>query len=118
MAHWFQTSHTNHVTAIFTCHRVFSGSTVNRHIPRPLSTVALSIGTGTLMFPIFVLSTEFSKILKVIINDNNPVVYSINFRVLLTRALYLILKELEHRKFGWKVLILKYVLGKSLSKEM
>ena len=28
------------------------------------------------------------------------------------------LKELEHRKFGWKVLILKYDLGKSLSKEM
>jgi len=29
-----------------------------------------------------------------------------------------ILKELEHRKMGWKVLILKYDLGKSLSKEM
>jgi len=28
------------------------------------------------------------------------------------------LKELEHRKWGWKVLILKYDLGKSLSKEM
>jgi len=28
------------------------------------------------------------------------------------------LKELEQRKFGWKVLILKYDLGKSLSKEM
>jgi len=28
------------------------------------------------------------------------------------------LKELEHRKLGWKVLILKYDLGKSLSKEM
>ena len=27
-------------------------------------------------------------------------------------------KELEHRKLGWKVLILKYNLGKSLSKEM
>jgi len=27
-------------------------------------------------------------------------------------------KELEHRKLGWKVLILKYDLGKSLSKEM
>ena len=26
--------------------------------------------------------------------------------------------ELEHRKLGWKVLFLKYVLGKSLSKEM
>ena len=25
------------------------------------------------------------------------------------------LKELEHRKLGWKVLILKYDLGKSLS---
>ena len=30
----------------------------------------------------------------------------------------LFLKELEHRKLGWKVLILKYDLGKSLSKEM
>jgi len=28
------------------------------------------------------------------------------------------LKVLEHRKLGWKVLILKYDLGKSLSKEM
>jgi len=28
------------------------------------------------------------------------------------------LKELEHSKLGWKVLILKYDLGKSLSKEM
>jgi len=28
------------------------------------------------------------------------------------------LKELEHGKLGWKVLILKYDLGKSLSKEM
>jgi len=28
-----------------------------------------------------------------------------------------ILKELEQRKLGWKVLILKYDLGKSLSKE-
>jgi len=28
------------------------------------------------------------------------------------------LKELEHRKLGWKVLILKCYLGKSLSKEM
>ena len=28
------------------------------------------------------------------------------------------LKELEHRKLDWKVLILKYDLGKSLSKEM
>jgi len=30
----------------------------------------------------------------------------------------LYLKELEHRKMGWKVIILKYNLGKSLSKEM
>jgi len=29
-----------------------------------------------------------------------------------------VLKELEHRKLGRKVLILKYDLGKSLSKEM
>ena len=29
-----------------------------------------------------------------------------------------ILKELEHRQLGWKVLILKYDLGKSPSKEM
>ena len=28
------------------------------------------------------------------------------------------LKKLEHRKLGWKVLILKNYLGKSLSKEM
>jgi len=28
------------------------------------------------------------------------------------------LKELEHRQLGWKVFILKYDLGKSLSKEM
>ena len=28
------------------------------------------------------------------------------------------LKELEHRTLGWKELILKYDLGKSLSKEM
>jgi len=28
------------------------------------------------------------------------------------------LKELEHRKLGLKVLILKYDLGKSLNKEM
>ena len=27
-------------------------------------------------------------------------------------------QELEHRKLGWKVLILKYDLGKSFSKEM
>jgi len=31
---------------------------------------------------------------------------------------YYALKELEHRKLGWKVLILKYDLGKSLSKKM
>ena len=30
----------------------------------------------------------------------------------------LFLKELEHRKLGWKVLILEYDLGKSLGKEM
>jgi len=29
-----------------------------------------------------------------------------------------ILKEPEHRTLGWKVLILNYDLGKSLSKEM
>ena len=29
-----------------------------------------------------------------------------------------LLKELEHRKLGWKVFILKYDVGKSLSKEM
>jgi len=28
------------------------------------------------------------------------------------------LKELEHRKLGWELLILKYDLGKSLSKEL
>jgi len=28
------------------------------------------------------------------------------------------LKGLEHRKIGWKILILKYDFGKSLSKEM
>jgi len=28
------------------------------------------------------------------------------------------LKEIEHRKLAWKVFILKYDLGKSLSKEM
>jgi len=33
-------------------------------------------------------------------------------------GLMVILKELEHRKLGWKVLILKYDLGESLSKEM
>ena len=32
--------------------------------------------------------------------------------------LSLLLKELEHRILGWKVLILKYDLGKSLNKEM
>jgi len=31
---------------------------------------------------------------------------------------FLFLKELEHWKLAWKVLILKYDLGKSLSKEM
>jgi len=31
---------------------------------------------------------------------------------------YKMLMELDHRKLGWKVLILKYDLGKSLSKEM
>jgi len=35
---------------------------------------------------------------------------------MLTYSFYL--KELEHRKLGWKVLILKYNLGNSLSKEM
>jgi len=28
------------------------------------------------------------------------------------------LKELEHRKLGWKVFILKYDLGKTICKEM
>jgi len=28
------------------------------------------------------------------------------------------LKEVEHRKLGWNILILKYDLSKSLSKEM
>jgi len=28
------------------------------------------------------------------------------------------LKEIEHRKLGWKALILKYDIGKSLSKVM
>jgi len=37
---------------------------------------------------------------------------------LLLHIPFLCLKELEHRKLGWKVLILKYDLGKSLSKEM
>jgi len=31
---------------------------------------------------------------------------------------FLVKKELEHRNWVWKVLILKYDLGKSLSKEM
>jgi len=31
---------------------------------------------------------------------------------------FLKLKELEHRKLGWKELNLKYDLGKSLSEEM
>jgi len=31
---------------------------------------------------------------------------------------FIVLKELEHRKLGGKVLILKYDSGKSLSKEM
>jgi len=34
-----------------------------------------------------------------------------------TLLLKMSLKELEHRKLGWNVLILKYDLGKSLSKE-
>jgi len=38
-------------------------------------------------------------------------------RLILT-CCYDILKELEHRKLGWKVLVLKYDLGNSLSKEM
>jgi len=29
-----------------------------------------------------------------------------------------LLKEIEHKKLGWKVRILKYDLGKSLNKEM
>jgi len=29
-----------------------------------------------------------------------------------------VLNELEHRKLGWNVFLLKYDLGKSLSKEM
>jgi len=37
---------------------------------------------------------------------------------LITNANNLPLKELEHRKLGWKVFILIYDLGKSLSKEM
>jgi len=36
--------------------------------------------------------------------------------VMLKCKLYL--KELEHRQLGWKELILKYDLSKSLSKEM
>ena len=35
-----------------------------------------------------------------------------------TKCSHTMLKELEHRNLGWKVLILKYDLGKSLSKEM
>jgi len=31
---------------------------------------------------------------------------------------FVLLKELEHSKLGWKVLISKYDLGNSLSKEM
>ena len=38
--------------------------------------------------------------------------------VLYSQFVKSILKELEHRKLGLKVLILKYDLGKSLSKEM
>jgi len=34
------------------------------------------------------------------------------------KPIYECLKQLEHRTFGWKVPILKYDLGKSLSKEM
>jgi len=34
------------------------------------------------------------------------------------RSYQLRLKELKHRKLGWKGLILKYELGKSLGKEM
>jgi len=39
-------------------------------------------------------------------------------QVLLTIKTLYELKELEHTKLGWKVLILKYDLGKSLRKEM
>jgi len=38
--------------------------------------------------------------------------------IILRRPTAYVLKDLEHRKLGWKVLILKYDLGKSLSKEM
>ena len=34
------------------------------------------------------------------------------------KHMYVTLKELEHRKLGWKELIFKYDLSKSLSKEM
>jgi len=36
----------------------------------------------------------------------------------ITSTYFLFLKELEHRKLGWKVLILKYDLGKRKSEEM
>ena len=45
-------------------------------------------------------------------------VWKRNCKILKPCHLRMMLKELEHRKFGWKVLILKYDLGKSLSKEM
>ena len=38
--------------------------------------------------------------------------------VLKDSMIYIGLKELEHKRLGWKVLILKYDLGQSLSKEM
>ena len=45
-------------------------------------------------------------------------VWKRNCTILKPCHLRMMLKELEHRKLGWKVLILKYDLGKSLSKEM
>ena len=44
--------------------------------------------------------------------------YSKQLHVLVVIGKIKTIKEIEHRKLGWKVLILKYDLGKSLSREM
>jgi len=77
-----------------------------RHLPIDL------IRFVPLLLCSFLISQESSSSLKhVTLYDKNTT------QVLLTIKTLYELKELEHRKLGWKALILKYDLGKSLEKK-
>ena len=66
----------------------------------------------------YLLNTNFIACPQFLLQGIKVILVLLSFNRLYFLATLLHLKELEHRKLGWKVFILKYDLGKSVSKEM